>query len=168
MPQSYLLQPNCLIIEPAGIIAAEIEDELRSAFNARIKHRGLGSVGVEERGHSTRKTRANSQRKAEAIASECWNRVDPAQNPHEHFDIVVLDCPISLPALVATMEQLRHQAQAFIFTHTLDVPFDSFAQGTLWRKVSKPYRMEALLEVVSDLLTKLEPKVAHPDLKAAA
>jgi hypothetical protein len=36
MITSAIRQLRCLIIEPSGIIAAELEEELRSAFNAEI------------------------------------------------------------------------------------------------------------------------------------
>jgi DNA-binding response OmpR family regulator len=111
---------RCLIIEHSGIIAAELETELRSAFNAEIVQ---------------------------------WLPNGVAQQVADgEYDIIILDCPVSMPAFLNTVEKLRFNAKAFVFTHTHTIAPQDALRGLLFRELAKPYPIGVLLNLVSELL----------------
>ena len=112
-------QLRCLIIESSGIIAAELEDELRFAFDAKIIPLSQPSLPVT-------------------------------------IDIAILDCPTSLPAFLSLIDQLRAKTSAFVLTHTHDLPFEVVLKDIVYRNLPKPYSMNAVVNLVSELIDQMD------------
>ena len=112
-------QLKCLIIEPSGIIAAELEDELRFAFDAKVY-------------------------------------AGPTENFEEVFDIAILDCPTSMTAFLGLIDRLKTKTRAFVFTRTHNLPIDAALSDIVYRNLDKPYLMNSLLDMVSELIDQMD------------